>query len=211
MGATFMSNAATVVPQGFRENGKGHLVPESMISPVDQMTDNLVKELAARWQAQRDALAELKKAAFGDVHALITIINEQYSVKRGGEKGNVQLFSYDGRFKLLVAVNETIGFGPELQAAQEKIQECLQGWTENARPELAVIVHEAFQTDGQGGIRVGRILQLRRYRIESEDWKLAMQALDEALRVVGSKQYIRLYERDALGAYIPIPLDIAAL
>lgn len=209
-----MTNAAlpsTEVPAGYRKNAKGHLVPEHLIGPVDLMTDDLVNEIAHDWKLMHEELTSFKRVTFGEVHALIATINDEYKVKRGGEKGNVQFFNYDGRYKLVVAVNETIAPGPELQAAQEKINECLDNWTDDARPELKSIINEAFATDGQGGIRISRILQIRRYKIQSEDWQMAMKALDEALRVVGSKQYLRLYERNQAGAYLPIPLDIAAL
>jgi hypothetical protein len=206
-----MTTAATEIPKGFKKNSRGHLVPEEQIRPLDLLTDGFVTELADKWKVQNRILASFKTSAFGDVHALLATINEHYQVKKGGEKGNVQFFSFDGRFKVVVAVNEIIKFGPELQAAREKIVECVQGWSEGARPELMTIINEAFSTDGNGGIIVGRILQIRRYKIESEDWKLAMQALDDAMSVVGTKQYMRLYERNAAGAYIAIPLDIAAL
>lgn len=207
-----MTQAATKqIPEGYMENAKGHLVPVDLINPVDTLTDGLVKELAHRWKFLNLEMACFKQHAFADVHALIGSIHEEYGVKRGGEKGNIQLFSYDGRYKLIVAVAETIAAGPELQAAQEKIMECLSDWTNDARPELKAIVQEAFATDAQGGIRISRILSIRRLNIQSEDWQLAMKALDDALRVVGSKQYMRLYERDAAGGYKPIPLDIAAL
>ncbi len=199
------------IPAGYRQNAKGHLVPENLIGPVDAMTDDLVNEIAKEWRQYSEELSEFKREAFANVHALLASINEEYGVKRGGEKGNVQLFSFDGRYKLLVAVSETIAPGPELQAAQEKILECLDEWTSEARPELRAIIAEAFATDAQGGIRISRILQIKRYKIESEAWQQAMKALDDALRVVGSKQYMRLYERDAAGGYKPIPLDIAAL
>jgi len=199
------------IPAGYRQNAKGHLVPENLIGPVDAMTDDLVNEIAREWRQHSEELSAFKQEAFADVHALLASINEEYGVKRGGEKGNVQLFSYDGRYKLLVAVSETIAPGPELQAAQEKILECLESWTGDARPELKAIIAEAFATDAQGGIRISRILQIRRYKIQSDEWNMAMDALDDALRVVGSKQYMRLYERDAAGGYKPIPLDIAAL
>lgn len=206
-----MSEQNTQTPAGYRQNARGHLVPEHLIGPVDLMIDDLVNEIAERWKTIHLELEAFKQHTFADVHALIATINDEYNVKRGGEKGNVQFFAYNGRYKLVIAVNETIGHGPELQAAQEKINECLDSWTGDARPELKAIVNEAFATDGQGGIRISRILQIRRYKIQSEEWQLAMKALDDALRVVGSKQYLRLYERNQAGAYIPIPLDIAAL
>ncbi|MCM0081808.1 DUF3164 family protein [Geomonas sp. Red32] len=206
-----MAMAAVAVPDGYRANSKGHLVPENQIGQVDLIIDDFVSELAGKWIAQNEGLAKFKEQTFGDFHALVGTINDEYKVKRGGEKGNVQLFSYDGRYKVVFAVNDVVRFGPELQAAREKIIECVQGWTDGARPELLTIINEAFSTEGNGGIIVSRILQIRRYKIEDEDWKLAMQALDDALRVVGTKQYLRFYERNQAGGYDPIPLDIAAL
>jgi hypothetical protein len=37
-----------------------------------------------------------------------------------------------------------------------------------------------------------------------------MQAITESIRISGSKQYLRLYERDEDGKYRQIPLDVAA-
>jgi len=206
-----MTASRNDIPAGYRQNAKGHLVPEELIKPVDSLTDDLVTRVATGWEQMHHTLSTFKRLTFDEVHAAIGLINEEYGVKRGGEKGNVQLFSYDGRYKLIVAVSETIAPGPELQAAQEKILECLNEFSVGASPELRAIVQEAFAADAQGGIRISRILQIKRYKIQNDDWTEAMRALDDALRVVGSKQYMRLYERDQAGAYRPIPLDIAAL
>ena len=205
-----MSNAEAI-PVGYRQNSKGHLVPEVMIKPVDILIDDLVNNMAGFWKQQKESLADFKRRSFEDVHALVAAINEQYGVKKGGEKGNIQLFSYDGTYKLIVAVAEAITFGPELQAAREMINECLNSWTNDAQPELKTVITEAFATDGQGSVSVARILMLRRYNIKDERWLQAMSAINDAVRVMGSKQYLRLYERNEAGTYLPIPLDIAAL
>lgn len=201
----------TTLPAGYRSNSKGHLVPEAMIKPADILIDDMVNTLATEWLKQRAALAAFKQKAFEEVHAMVGIINEQYDVKRGGEKGNVQLFSYDGRYKLIVAVAENIAFGPQLQAARELVNECLNNWTSDAQPELQTIINEAFATDGTGSVSVSRILMLRRYNITDLRWLEAMKAINDAIQIVGSKQYMRLYERNEAGAYLPLALDIAAL
>jgi hypothetical protein len=36
-----------------------------------------------------------------------------------------------------------------------------------------------------------------------------MDAISEAIQVVGSKSYIRVYERSEVGEYRPIALDVA--
>lgn len=196
---------------GHRRNAKGHWVPEESIRPSDLAIDEFVNETAVTWLDLQAKIREFKTKIFGDVQALLDLIAEKYSVKKGGEKGNVQLFSYNGRYKLIVAVADSISFGPELQAAQKLIADCLHTWTQDSGVELKTIVNAAFAADASGKVNVGRILSLRRYNIDNEAWREAMKAIGDAIMVVGSKQYMRLYERNGVGAYIAIPLDIAAL
>ncbi|MBS9435607.1 DUF3164 family protein, partial [Photorhabdus hainanensis] len=63
-----------------------------------------------------------------------------------------------------------------------------------------------------GDINTGRVLGLRRLDIDDERWNKAMIAIGEALQVIGSKSYIRIYERVGdTDQYKPIPLDIAGV
>jgi hypothetical protein len=56
------------------------------------------------------------------------------------------------------------------------------------------------------------VLGLRRLDIKDERWLKAMTAIGEAVQVVGSKAYIRVYERIGDSEmYRSIPLDIAAV
>ena len=206
-----MTKAAIVIPEGFRANARGHLIPVDTIRQSDLVIDDFVTDTAAAWIELQRLLRDFKLKMFGDVQALLDLIAEKYQVAKGGQKGNVQLFTYDGRFKLIVAVADNISFGPELQAAQQLVSDCLHSWTENSGVELKTVVNAAFAVDAAGKLNVGRILSLRRYAIDNEQWRQAMQAIGDAIMVVGSKQYMRLYERNAVGAYIAIPLDIAAL
>ena len=55
-------------------------------------------------------------------------------------------------------------------------------------------------------------LALRRLDIRDEKWQKAMQAISESLQVVGSKEYIRFYERVGdSDQYQPISLDLATV
>lgn len=65
--------------------------------------------------------------------------------------------------------------------------------------------------DHQGNIRIGQVLQLRRLQIEDDRWQRAMVAIGEAVQVVGSKSYVRIYERDDKGTYQPVTLDMAGV
>ena len=124
--------------------------------------------------------------------------------------GHLSLMSFDGRLKVNRAVQERINFDERLQAAKALIDECLHDWTEVASPELQALIGTAFATNKEGEINTGRVLALRRYEITDERWIRAMKAISEAVQVIGSKSYIRVYERiGESGEYQPIALEMA--
>lgn len=206
-----MTPAATI-PAGYRQDAQGRLIHESLIKPIDQARDQLVQQFVDKAVKLKKELAQFKAEAFGDIEAFIELSAEQYGTTIGGKKGNVTLLSFDGRYKIQRAVQEAIAFDERLQAARALIDECLRDWTEGARPEVVTLVNDAFRTDQNGDIRTARVLALRRLEISDERWQRAMTAISEACQVVGSKSYIRLYERvGETKEYRPISLDIAAL
>lgn len=199
-------------PAGCRQNAQGHFIPESMIKPIDLERDRLVRHLVDRASELSSELADYKAVAFGDIEAFIELSAEQYGAKLGGKKGNVTLLSFDGRYKIIRAIQEGVAFDERLQAARALIDECLRDWTAGARPEVVTLVNDAFRTDTKGEIRTARVLALRRLEITDERWQRAMQAIGEACQVVGSKSYIRVYERIGdTDQYRPISLDIAGV
>lgn len=198
------------IPEGYRMNAQGYLVHESLIKPIDQARDKLVLELVEKAKVISKLLAEFKGSAFGDVAAFVDMSVEEYGVKRRGTKGNISLQSFDGRYMIKKAVQETIQFDERFIAAKELIDQCLVEWTEGARPEIVALVNDAFRTDTNGQIRVARVLALRRLNITDERWQKAMQIIGEACQVAGSKDYIRLYQRVGdTDQWEAIPLDIA--
>jgi hypothetical protein len=99
-----------------------------------------------------------------------------------------------------------------LQAAKTLIDECIKAWSEGSSPEIQVLVQSAFETDKEGNLNHGRILSLRRYAIKDERWQRAMLAIGESIQVVGSKQYVRFYQRrDDTDQYDAIGLDFASV
>ncbi|MDX1491301.1 MAG: DUF3164 family protein [Pseudohongiellaceae bacterium] len=202
----------TVVPEGFKLDTKGRLAPIESIKPIDLARDELVMDIVAKAQEISDQLAATKKSIHDDIDAFVEMSAEQYDVKLGGSKGNVSLLSFDGRYKVLLARHDHIVFDERLQAAKKLIDECLQEWSKGAHKGLIVMIDDAFRTDRNGELRTARILALRRHDIDDERWSKAMDAISDALQVVGSKSYIRVYERIAdTDNYRQIPLDIASV
>jgi hypothetical protein len=204
--------ATATIPAGYRRDAQGRLIHEEQIKPVDKLRDELVLALVERARATHDALVQYKAAAFGEIEAFLDLSAQEYGAKLGGKKGNVSLLSFDGRYKIQRAVQESIAFDERLQAARALIDECLREWTEGARPELATLVNDAFRVDTKGEIRTARVLALRRLDITDARWLRAMDAIGDACQVVGSKSYIRVYERIGdSDQYRPISLDIAGV
>lgn len=202
----------TTVPEGYRQDAQGRLVPESMIAPIDRTRDELVIELLKKAIATKQVLTAFKEQAMRDAEAFVTLSAEQYDVKLGGKKGNITLHSFDGHYKVQIAVAENIQFDERLQAAKALIDGCINEWAQNSRDEIKVLVQDAFQTDKEGKISTGRVLGLRRLNITDDKWQRAMKAIGESVQVVGSKEYIRFYQRiGSSDKYEPISLDIASL
>lgn len=204
------SVSKNTIPAGYRINAQGHLIPESMIKPIDIERDRLVGELIGLAKSLSTDITDFKNKVFGDMLAFIQLSAEQYNLKVGGKKGNVSLFSFDGKYKVLMASADNVAFDERLQAAKGLIDECIIAWSAGSSPEIKVLVQQAFNADKEGNLNTGRILALRRLEIKDARWQQAMAAIGESVQVVGSKQYVRFYERVGdTDQYVPISLDIA--
>lgn len=206
------SAAAIDVPAGFQRNHAGHLVPENQIKPIDLARNDLVLEIVEKAKEQSQSLAQFKQTTFADIAAFVDLSAEKYGVRLGGTKGNVSLTSYDGRYKVVRAVAENMIFDERLKAAKALIDECIKEWSEGAAAELQTIVQDAFRVDQEGNIRVQQVLGLRRLAIDDPRWVRAMEAISDAIQIVGSKSYVRVYERISdTASYRQIPLDVSGV
>ncbi|MFC3172092.1 DUF3164 family protein [Acinetobacter vivianii] len=203
-----MNHAVNHIPEGYRQDIRGRLVPITQIKAIDIERSDLVERLinAAREQS---ILREFKELVFADIAAFIELSAEQYDVVIGGKKGNVTLYSFDGRYKIIRQCQDYIRFDERLQAAKALIDECIQLWAADSNDNVKALINDAFQVDREGKISTGRVLGLRRLQIEDDKWVRAMKAISDSIIVTDSKDYVRFYERDDKGVYQPISLDFA--
>lgn len=202
----------TTIPPGYWQDASGNLIPVTKIKPIDKDRHQVVIDLCEQAKKQSATLFGFKTAAMHSISEFIERSLAQYEVAHGGKKGNVTLVSFDGKYKIVRQMQETITFDERLQAAKALIDECIQNWSKGSNANIKVLVNNAFQVDQQGKISTGRVLGLRRLEITDEKWLLAMQAIGDSMRVASTKPYIRFYERDdASGEYFAINLDVAAV
>lgn len=200
------------IPEGYRKNAQGHLVPTDSIPEIDVMRDELVLEIIERAKAVRKVLEEFKAEGMADVESFVALSGEKYGVQLGGLKGNVTLTTFDGQYQVKVAVADRITFDERIHAAKALVDKCIMKWSKDSRKELRRLVMEAFQTDKEGKLNVARILQLTRSDIsDDEDWQQAMQAVKDSMQAASTSQYLRVYERNAAGKYENLALDLASV
>ena len=181
----------------FMTNIYGHLVPTHMVRAELKLQDQLVRDLIGRAEVLRKNIAAEKAAMFDDVRAFLALLDEKYGVKRTGGRGGVVLDSYDSAMRVTISVGDSITLGAELQSAKALIDECIARWSEGASENLKAIVDDAFKVGEGGRLAVDRILGLRRLEIDDPVWKRAMEAINDAIQVTRSREYLRLYVRTA--------------
>lgn len=206
-----MEKQETAVPDGYKIDAAGRLVPIESIKEIDLARDALVQEIIKKANQVSAQLGAFRAQLADDLQAFLELSAEKYGAKMGGVKGNVTLTSYDGRYQILRAVSDHLAFDERLQAAKELIDNCLRRWTRDSRPEIRALIDQAFQVDKKGRVNAKRILSLRQLNIEDEQWLRAMEAIGDAVQVVGSCTYYRLYERDKNGNYQQIPMDLSSV
>lgn len=204
-----MTDTQTQIPEGYRLNDKGHLIPVDKIKEIDKLRDETVKKLVGQAISLQIQMRSIKEQLFAEFHNFVELSAQEYDTVIGGKKGNVTLMSFDGKYKVQIAIQDNLVFDERLQVAKALVDECLHEWTADSNDNIKAIINNAFQVDKEGKINTRRVLGLRSLNIDDDKWKKAMQAIADATQVISSKEYIRFYQRDEHGKYQAISLDFA--
>ncbi|PWE52048.1 sulfate transporter [Metarhizobium album] len=194
----------------FMTNSKGGLDPIDAVKPQHKLQDQTVRKCIAFALDLSAQIGRFRGHTVADLGALDAILAEKYEVKIGGPKGNRTYQTYDGLMRVQVQVSDLISFGPELQIAKSLIDECLIEWSADSRPEIQSVVTRAFNTDREGQVNKADIFMLLNLEIQDDRWKRAMEAIRDAIRITGSKEYVRFYHRKSVqDDWMAITIDMA--
>lgn len=200
-----------VAGEPYLRDAKGCLVPLASVKAADLLMDELVRKILRDARDLSATIAEFKGDVFGGVGALQALIAQNYGATLGGKKGNITLMSFDGCQKVQVQVADLLEFGPELQAAKQLIDACLTEWAVGSAVELRSLVNRVFQVDKEGQINRAELFMLLRVEIADERWVRAMDAIRDSIRVIGSRTYVRFYDRVSPDApWRAVTIDLAA-
>ncbi len=202
------------IPDGYKENAQGHLVPTQLIKEIDILRDDTVMRLVRAAKIHQAQIATFKALVLSDVDEFVRISAEQYNAPVGGQLGNITLTSYDGRFRVQRKINKNLCFDERLQVAKSLIDECIHRWSKDSSPEIKALVEHAFQVDKEGNVNTGRIYSLLQLKITDSGWIQAMNAIRDSMQVAGSTAYLNFYERIGDGdnaSWKAISLDLAGV
>jgi len=192
--------------EGYMENAQGHLVPVANVREIDKLRDQLVRDMIEGAEMLAGHAKKFRETCFGEVSALVDVAAAEHGVRMGGEEGNIQLTSYDGKMKVIRACDKVITFTEGMTVARKMIFDCIGKWSEGANKNLAVLVQKAFETDGDGHLSVAKIMALLSYKIDEPEWKRAIDVIRDSIQVAGTKTYIRFYKRGEDGEFKQIAL-----
>lgn len=201
--------ASPAVQDGFMVNEKGYHVPTDKIKPIDLLRDEQVKKMIRAAKQLQEVMQHKKQALFTDFRDFLDLSAAEYDTEYGGKKGNVSLPSFDGKYKVKIAIQDHIVFDERLQVAQNLIHECISEWGASSAKEIMTLVNDAFQVDKEGKVSTHRVLGLRRHDFDHPKWLKAMAAIADASQTASTTEYIRMYERNDKGKYVQIPLDFS--
>lgn len=191
-------------------DAQGRWTPLEMIKAADKLEDETVRKIMGFARNLSDQVARFRGHTMTDLGEFDALLEQEYGVKKGGKKGNRTYQTFDGLMKVSVSVADFVDFGPQLQVAKTLIDECLNEWAADSGPEIRAIVTRAFNTDKEGKINRSEIFMLMRLPIEDERWLKAMDAIRDAMRVTGSKEYVRFHVREKItDPWSAVTIDLA--
>ena len=184
------------IPAGYRRNHRGDLVHERNIPARDLDQDRTVDRILAFGVELSEQMGRFREHTMGDILELRERVLEHYGGKLGGSRGNITLVSFDGCRMVRLQQAEHIAVGPEIEAAQALVDECLDEWSERSNLNLRALVKAAFRPSVDGRVSAAKLLAVRRVEIDDDRWRRARDAIADAMRPKSRAEYVRLYRRD---------------
>ena len=187
----------------------GRWVPEQLAGAAYLVEDDYVSQVASAALQLNASLARFKALSMSEGIALVELMGQDYGIKVGGDAGNVSFYTYDRLYQVKFARADRIAFGAQIQAARELLEQWVR--EEDGSPALKLLINRAFGFDQEGKIRAAEVFRLATFDIPGDTWAKAMQAIRDAVQIIGKAEYMRVYRRDGRGKYELIPLDLASV
>ena len=183
------------VPAGHVRNAKGWLMPVASVKQKDLLEDALVERCHLMMAAVAEGCRMMRLGTHSECDALIGMIVADAGGDGSTQVGKVTLQNLAATRRITIDRRDTMAFGAEVAAARDKVMSCVRKWSDGANPHLVALANAAFQANGNGELSVSKVASLWRIECDDPEWKDAMTALKDSLRVAGQTTYVRMHER----------------
>ena len=192
-------------------NSRGNPIPPKAIDPVIKREDYKASTLLKKAAKGFKFLFDLRN----DIQAAIDDL-KKFAGKKGraivSENGYITLTDYAHNFKIEINSQDITDFNMTLlQSAKTKFDRCLEKWSQDARPELMVLISNAFEVDKKGKLNKSKLFELLSISIIDNDWIAAQNDLQCAIFTDRTKTYMRFYIRDEKRKWHYLPLDFSKI
>lgn len=191
----------------------GQEVPISYVSKYDRERDRLVKRIHSRWVKGRAYLERLMADSLADLDKIAQARGDA-GLDATGDKGNMQVSSFDGLTTVGLVVRYQIHLDDRVQQARDLMLEYAQGLAKQLGGDdaqaLLELIDEAFQASRSGQLSISRVLSLMRRDIKAPQWQQAKKLLTDSMETRRGKSYLRVESRiSRQHDPEPVRLDIA--
>ena len=193
-------------------DASGDHIPVKYIDPVDKRRDKMVEKLFRQALQVQSRLQGLKKLVQEEVGKYLDWLAQENGEEALNPGGNYELKTFFGDKQIKIKVNKVTEFDERLQVAKQKIDKCLDRWTDGGNQNVRAVVLHAFQVDKKGNVDTQRILGLRKLKIKDAEWNAAMALITDAITFTGTRKYLQFQlKKDRDSDWETVRLDLAGV
>lgn len=193
---------------------QGEAIPYDRTTTYERKAESNLAKLAKEALVINSRLAAFKstiKATAEALYADFVKSNDGKTIGKG--KGNITLYNFNRTIKLEVAVNEPIHFDEEyIKLAKAELDSLLKDSLKEVSSWIEPLIMSAFEKS-RGELDTDKVLSLKKHakRITDPRYHKAMEFIDQAINRPTSKEYFRVWVRNASGQYENIQLNFSAV
>jgi len=189
----------------------GNPIPVKYVDKTAKLRDQMIERHVRQALLIYDRLYKFKVNVRADLAKYLDWLATSHGEDALNPGGNYILPGFSGDKRLCIKVHKLIDFDERLHLAKQKIDRCLEKWSEGADDNLKAVVYRAFEVNEKGKLDAKSILHLRTVKIKDKEWQSAMELIADAILISGSKTYFHFQQRDKEGAWKTIRLNLASV
>lgn len=175
-----------------------------------ELVDTEIRNAIPMIEELSDRMKSVKSTVYGNFDTILKMKAEVLKLTRDNQRSHT-FTSSDGRMRLTLGVNTVDGYLDTAEDGIAMVRSYIESLAKDDNSKALVsAVLKLLSRDGQGNLKAGRVLQLRKMADETGDSGFieGVRIIEEAYIPSITKQYIRAEKKDEKGRWRIIPLSV---